>query len=201
MKALKMSCFFTLLILCFSCDLFFHQEPFIIHYRLIFSFQDVSGNDLVKGIGLMRWKPDSVPMEEAHYGYVDWSLLRLDVIFPEQCKDGGNRHFNSIDMLELRWERNDDYNTLQADFALEFDDCPNTKVLNYKINSPYIFGDYYIHNLVTYWEIPKKKDKYSNNRAKCYRIEFEGKVYTPIIDESSSRNTSVTIIYERREIQ
>jgi len=58
-------------------------------------------------------------------------------------------------------------------------------MLTYKLKCPYVFGDEAVHEIVTYWDIPKTKSGDGSVYAKCNRIEFEGKVITPITYEYS----------------
>jgi hypothetical protein len=69
-----------------SCYLVFNQDPDIVSYPLEISFQDASGNDLVKGISL-----------EDQPGSVKHDLYVLDIIASQPCQDvidsWNNRHF------------------------------------------------------------------------------------------------------------
>ncbi|MCD8093968.1 MAG: hypothetical protein LUF01_14535 [Bacteroides sp.] len=167
------------------------DEPKFIVYNLGLSFQDASGNDLVKGIGLEEWSA-STSMENALWGSVDPDLYVLDIIVSEPCNNWDNEIYNSparpgfsptVHRLQLAMERNYNSNCyLTNSFGFPVGDCPEEKILTYKLKSPYVFGDDATHEFVTYWDIPKiKKAPGTENFAKCYRIEFEG---TEIIPQS-----------------
>ena len=57
-------------------------------YNLLLSFQDTSGNDLVKGIGFDWWQPEDVIIteEEASGGTVKRNLYTLEgyIVYPEE---------------------------------------------------------------------------------------------------------------------
>jgi hypothetical protein len=65
-------------------------------------------------------------------------------------------------------------------YSLSMDRCPGQKLITYKLKCPYVFGDEEIHELVTYWEILKKEEKWDDAAAKCILIEFEGKEIIPM---------------------
>jgi len=190
MKALKFIGLLTLVAMSNSCGLInIDHEPKFTEYILILSFQDTSGNDLVKGIDLEEWSPSNAPMEEAQAGSVNSSLFKLDIILPEPCKDWDNEIYNTrarpgyipaVLRPGFGYEKLDnDYYALQSTLSIPKDDCPTTKMLTYKMKCPYIFGDDTVHEFVTYWDIPKNKNA-RNVYGKCFRIEFEERVFTEI---------------------
>jgi len=196
MKSLKLLFLLVMIPLFCSCPFIHDDDPSCFVFTIKFSFQNNSGKDLVKGIELLKWSPEDVPMEEAKSGLVNRSAIRWDVVFLEPCKNWNNINFSSLDMLYFELRVENDYNYLHSEFILDPGDCPNTKTIYYKMNSYYIFGDYNIHNIITHWETPKSKNHAIHNYVKCNSIEFEGKVYTP----SGSKNT-VTIIIEGKDNQ
>jgi hypothetical protein len=175
-----------------ACQLFFHDhEPDFVEYNLFFSFRDVAGNDLLKGIGLENWCcPADIPEKQAHSGSVKSDLYVLSIIASNQCEDvtdswntshglgKGYRVYNSLGMSRLN---SNSYSYLTTNCRLAVNDCPDEKVLTYKLKYPYVFGDEAVHEFVTYWEIPKIRNM--SAYAKCTHIEFESRVITQMIYE------------------
>jgi len=215
MKTLKILGLFALLIICSSCvDILAHlfgygsPDPESVTYNLGLSFQDASGNDLVKGIGLEGWSV-GMPIEDDLYYLVKDSLYTLDIILSEPCKNWDNKIYNvparpgfepitNHPTLGMNIYDNG-YCYLTSDFfRVPVNECPEEKILTYKLKCPYVFGDEAVHELVTYWDIPKKKIL-SSYYAKCYRIEFEGKEITPqlyIVTYTYPMTNPVTVQHE-----
>lgn len=195
MKTLKISGLLAFVIMNFtSCDLLFgHHEPEFVVYKLGLSFQDTSGNDLVKGIGLKWWLDSTfVSEEQAQSGIVKNDLYVLDIIVSEPCKNWDNKIYNTpgsvVNRPELGMVRyNNGYRYLDNDFGVPVSDCPKEKILTYKLKCPYVFGDEAVHEFVTYWDIPKAKVA-NEYLAKCYRIEFEGNEITPQFSKEKYRS-------------
>jgi hypothetical protein len=177
MKTLKILSLFALVIMNFtSCDLLFgHHEPETVTYNLYLSFQDASGHDLVKGIRLWEWMPPGASMEDAPWDSIKLDSYVLDITFSEPCKDGDNRMYNPQLSMELL---DDGYYYLTSYSGFWIKDCPEQRILTYKLTCPYIFGDEAVHEFVAYWDIPKAKVA-NEYLAKCYRIEFEGNEIIP----------------------
>ena len=190
MRTLKVMALFALMLNFSSCDLLFsHHEPESVSYYLDLSFQDVSGNDLVKGIEL-----------NASSGPVKDSLFTLDIIVSEPCKNWDNKIYNTparpgfepdVNRPGLGMVKYNSYYYLTNGFYLPVNDCPEEKILTYKLKCPYVFGDDAVHEFVTYWDIPKDK---TNHSAKCYRIEFEGNEITPTPMDKYEQSYTATII-------
>jgi hypothetical protein len=173
-----------------SCDwlggLFFgHHEPDITSYALAIRFQDASGADLVKGIGLDEWCcPTDIPEEQAQGGRVKRDLYALDIVASQPCEEvmdaWYNRHFVTREERApgLSMNRWDGFYFLSTDFSLLASECPGEKALAYKLKCPHVFGDEATHEWVAYWEIPGKRKP--SAYAVCTRVEFEGKVYVPL---------------------
>ncbi len=202
MRTLKILGLLAFMIMNFSSCRYTDEPKFII-YNLGFSFQDASGNDLVKGIGLEEWS--GMSMENALWGSVDPDLYVLDIIVSEPCDNWDNEIYNSqvgykpdVYRPKLAMERNYNSNCyLTNRFGLQVGDCPEEKRLTYKLKSPYVFGDDAIHEFVTYWDIPKiKKTPGTENYAKCYRIEFEGNEIIPQSPKDKSKNYVATIMLD-----
>ncbi|MDR1718454.1 MAG: hypothetical protein LBS20_21665 [Prevotella sp.] len=185
MKTLKISGLLAFVIMNFSsCFLFPDHEPEFVVYKLGLSFQDASGNDLVKGIGLEWWLDSTfVSEEQAQSGIVKNDLYVLDIIVSEPCKNWDNKIYNTPGSDVIRpglgmMRYNNGYRYLYNDFNVPVGDCPKEKILTYKLKCPYVFGDEAVHEFVTYWDIPKAKVA-NEYVAKCYRIEFEGNEIIP----------------------
>jgi len=194
MKPLKIAGLFALLILCGSCvDILAYifgyndSDPESVIYNLGLNFQDASGNDLVKGIGL-GWM-DSTYSEakaQAGFGLIDSTIFTLDIIVSEPCSNWDNTIYNTparpgyepaVNRPSLTMCRYNGYWYLTNWFSLPVNDCPEEKILTYKLKCPSVFGDEAIHEFVTYWDIPKAINKM--HYAKCLRIEFDGNEITP----------------------
>lgn len=188
-----------------SCDwLFGHEEPeydYIV-YNLALGFRDASGNDLVKGIGLKDWQPGA-SMENAQWGSVDDDLYKLDIIVSEPCHDWSNDTYDtpsqpgigSVDVKRPNWniDHYDKDYYLQNRFTLPVNACPEEKKLTYKLICPYVFGDDEVHELITYWDIPKEKTTSHEYFAQCVRIEFKGYEIIPNKCNDEDRGYRVVI--------
>ena len=183
MKTLKLSGLLTLLVCC-SCKLLDH-EPKFVNYNLRLSFQDPSGNDLVKGIELEKWWPENFPCNEAFTGSIDRNLYTLNIIFSESCKS------SFIYDPTLSWGKSKNYDRIVYYLRIQSDDCPVMNMLIYRVKCFYVFGDDAFHEIVTYWDVPKIRN--GSGWGKCYRIEFEGKVFTDITHESSQKQVYTSI--------
>jgi hypothetical protein len=198
-----------------SCDLilsFGKLPPATVSYQLDLSFQDASGNDLAKGIGLWEWIPGDLPQEQATGGAVKPELFVLDIMISEPCSTWDNKYYNAsprigfqpdINRPQLsmsRYENGCWY--LGAKLSLPDGDCPEQKTLTYQLKCPYLFGDEAVHEFVAYWSITNRRK--TNTYAVCDRIEFEDKVIIPKTSEGSQKyvyTSYATIILEGRETQ
>ena len=193
----------ALMIIIFSsCDLLFTpHEPKYVIYNLGLNFQDASGNDLVNGIELEEWSA-GMSMENALWGVINRDLYVLDIILSEPCKNWDNEIYNAparpgfwpdVNRPKLLMQRHNGDCYLTSALGVPVNDCPEEKILTYKLKIPYVFGDEAIHELVTYWDIPKTKSSDFHYYAKCYRIEFEGNEIIPQPPMEKSGNYSATI--------
>jgi hypothetical protein len=190
MKKLKMIGLLALMLNFSSCNLLSsHDEPEFVSYNLHLNFQDGSGNDLVKGIEL-----------NTSSGSVKDSLFTLDIIVSEPCKNWDNKIYNTparpgfepdVNRPKLGMAKSNSYCYLTSAFQLPVNDCPEEKMLTYKLKCPHVFGDDAIHEFVTYWDIPKDK---INNSAKCNRIEFEGNDIAPTPVDKYEQSYTATLI-------
>jgi hypothetical protein len=209
MKTLKELGLLTLSIMYFtSCDLLFGTlPPEVVVYNLGFCFQDASGNDLIKGIGLEEWSPAST-MEDALWGAVKSDLYVLDIIVSEPCTNWDNDIYNTparpgfepdVNRPKLGMVRRDDgARYFNNSFGVPVNACPEEKILTYKLKCPYVFGDEEVHEFVTYWDVPKKSSssKYTEYFAKCYRIEYDGDEIIPKAPKDKSGSYTATIMLE-----
>jgi len=133
-------------------------------------------------------------------GSVKDSLFTLDIIVSEPCKNWDNKIYNTparsgfepdVNRPGLGMVRYNSYCYLTNGFYLPVNDCPEEKILTYKLKCPHVFGDDSIHEFVTYWDIPKDK---INHSAKCNRIEFEGNDITPTPMDKYERSYTATLI-------
>ncbi|WP_189604196.1 hypothetical protein [Salinimicrobium marinum] len=192
MKTLKIFGLVALIMISSSCERPpIHVEPEFISYNLYLSFQDISGNDLVKGI---EFNDSS--------GSVKDSLYTLDIIVSEPCWNWDNDIYNAparpgfepdVNRPTFGLSRFNGYSYLTNQFGLPVNDCPEQKILTYKLKCPYLFGDDAVHELVTYWDISKDK---RNPSAKCYRIDFEDNEITPAPMDNYEYNYTAAIILE-----
>lgn len=140
-----------------KCNRMFNDTHY---YNLAFNFIDSSGNNLLDGI--------------------DKSTERELYIIPKNYKNG--EELDGPDRFQIKYESylnitsfKNISNTLTASYSSLSQDL---RKIAYQIKCPYVFGDEEIHEFVTYWDlclIPK-----DGRQAKCYRIEYEGKTYTPL---------------------
>jgi hypothetical protein len=180
-----------------SCHLVFNHEPDVVLYSLDISFRDASGNDLVKGIGLDDLYPADVPEGQAQSGSVKRDLYVLDIIASPPCQDAidswNASHFVTPDH-KLGMDKFDRYWFLTTNIGFMADDCPNEKMLTFRLKCPYVFGDDAKHELVAYWDVPKIRN--NSAYAKCNRVEFEGKVFTPILPQEGYNYKVVIVLPE-----
>lgn len=207
MKALKVLGLIAIAMMSFtSCDrLFGTLPPETVVYNFGLCLQDSSGNDLIKGIGLEEWSPAST-MEDALWGTVKSDIYVLDIILSEPCINWDNDIYNAparpgfepdVNRPVLCMNRRGDgARYLNNSLSVPVSDCPEEKILTYKLKCSYVFGDDEIHEFVTYWDIPEKSsgNKYTENFAKCNRIVFNGEEFTPQAPKDKSESYTATIM-------
>ncbi len=176
-----------------ACPFRYHERD-TISYDLDFSFQDVDGNDLVRGIGLEKWWPELSEEENASEGTVKDIFYRLRIFVSESCEEKtASKGYTSV----LKMSRHKEYWYLSTGSAKNAEICPNEEIVTYKLRCSYLFGDEGSHEIVSYWDIPKIKNHYAI--ATCYRVEFEGKVYTPVIPPEGYPSRVVIILEDREK--
>ena len=172
-------------IICASCKKKFCCDgiSFTIH-PLYLSFQDTSGNDLVKGIGFDVWRDGGYVTggEEDVGGIVKPELFTLEFVF-ENGIPNPNLSISPLmalqkeTLLEAKLGLKNDYLSF---YPRSFSDQPFVEKITFKMTCPYIFRDYAKHDIVTWWK------KHPSISPICYRIEFEGKEITEITYNDSS---------------
>ena len=133
-------------------------------YLLDLSFQDASGNDLLSGIEYDAY------LYDPHRGTIKKELMHLSIYYD------GIYSLSSVALGEIAvsiHQKSDSIYYIAQDFA--FNKCdPYVDKIIFRVRCPYVFGDNYIHEIITYWR-PAKNDFFE-----CYRIEYEGKEITEI---------------------
>jgi len=149
------------IMICFtSCWLFPGVDPpdtNSIGYHIYFSFKDASGNDLVNGIELNSTNTSG---EQPSSGVVSSELYHYDILFSEACENASNLNppFSYSDPPQLKMERINSICWLSGFTDIDPDDCPEEKIVTYTLKCPYIFGDWEIHKIVTYWDLPPTRE-------------------------------------------
>ncbi|MDH6342217.1 hypothetical protein M2480_002089 [Parabacteroides sp. PFB2-12] len=194
MKPVKSICLIALLITTafqLSSCLGDH-EPEEIGYNLFFNFIDSSGNDFIV---------KNTPLN-------DGSIYELDIIISAPCNNWNNDIYNfsgsDVNQPVFRSTWIDGHAYFTSYFYLPADDCPEMKTLTYKLKYPGLFGDEEVHEIVSYWEIPKKKQEPACSYAICKRIEFEGKEISsiaPVETKGYATHSLVTIVLDENGIQ
>ena len=170
-----------------DCD----EESRFYLYMLSISFQDVSGNDLVDGIGFNVWVSDGVSVtggKDDSHGIVKHNLYTLEYVYedgipntwkadttPTYIPDIPDPYIEFVRTYKEP-ERNDNYCYLSfSNYSLKIDSDFKeifAEKITIKLKCSYIFSDNEEHEIVTWWKILNEK------RAMCDRIEFEGKEFT-----------------------
>ena len=121
-------------------------------YSLSLSFQDVFGNDKIKGIGYDEDPPC------VNINLYQWSILQTEkvdeTIFhsPMMRFEIENREYLYLNALSSPWYKADK--------------------LVYKLTCPYVFGDDKEHIIVSYWQYPESGER---RNLICYHVELDGK--------------------------
>ena len=178
-KTLKYSC--LLLIMAISlcaCP----TAPEADCYNLALHFRDASGKDLTKGIELEEWSYGE-SIETADWGVIPSDLYELGIVprnyYNGELLEGPNR-FPALYVDELEMNRFDGVGYCLSNSFIWSKEGNDVRKLTYKIRCPYVFGDNKEHEFVTYWDLnPHITEVLGLAYASCYRIEYEGKEFTP----------------------
>ena len=93
--------------------------------------------------------------------------------------EGPNR-FPALYVDELEMNRFDGVGYCLSNSFTWSKEGNDVRKLTYKIRCPYVFGDNKEHEFVTYWDLnPHITEVLGLAYASCYRIEYEGKEFTP----------------------
>ena len=220
MKALKFTVLLYLVITYTSCkDTKFLDCCIDIDgydHNMYLSFQDSSGNDLVKGIGFYARDSEIgeyvTGKEEDESGWVNNDLFYLEYVYPDEIQNiwksergsvydypkeiylvKGKKvaetypEFGNYDRLFFTTGSPKMYHTSSGKFI----EVPFAEKIIFRFTCPYVFGDNKAHDIVTWW---KPHDNKNASRALCYQIEFEGKEYTPITYNSSAISFATIIL-------
>ena len=158
--------------------------PNYYYHKLILSFQDGLGSDLLKEL--------YNAMDCVYYAQVKPELYTLEIDF----EDGIPNPYELYDASMTIWkgerdnfflELNDDYcylrflfigsRTYYRGMPEEIEKMPFSEKNTLTMCCPYLFGDNAAHEIVTWW---KPNDKKALSETICYRIEFGGKEFTEI---------------------
>lgn len=142
-----------------SCELYWTDKAEC--YKLDICLKDPSGNNILDGIYSISEKSSmTIIFEEYKNGEELESSERQErQIIPDIKDVEGVGHCLSSNLY------------VYFDFS-------DIRKITYQIKSPEIFGDEEVREFVTYWDL-----SYMPRNAmytKCYRIEYEGKTYTPL---------------------
>ena len=158
-------------------------------YLLGVSFQDASGNDLVKGIEY-ELEDGLVPNPTVTNQGIVISNYTFEIIYPDLCMDVYYQHYHNsgavipadIGQHPDIWVKKFDnryflwFDVFTCSRTRDTDHCPMANTLTFKLSCPDLFSDDEVHELVTYW----KQDKEISIRTGgiyCSHIEFDGKEY------------------------
>ena len=182
--------------------------PLSYEYILYIGFQDVSGNDLVKGIRYIEQNSEKgvTTDDKGSAGEVEPDLYMLKIFYPEAYMDPVWGHYHSGASMpnptfgyKLLYRIGVDDNTylLFSPYSSVnyYKELPPADKITYKFYCPYVFGNNDVHEIVAYW---KEGNKHTNSRL-CYRIELDGKELdaTKITYEEHNQVSKITIILDR----
>ena len=159
---------------------------------LLLSFQNASGNDLVKGIGF--WVDGSNGITITGRKNDAWGRVKEKLYTMSIYEDSYDDYYScplglrkGKPFLKKYPELNGNYDYLyfQAiSMNINEEHLFNEKA-TFQLSCPYIFGDNEVHNIVTWWKPEKIADAWLEHRfyelaPSCYRIEIDGKEITEI---------------------
>ena len=156
------------------------------------SFQDISGNDLLKGSESV-WQTGKIKPE----------FYTLEYIFEEGVCNPYNLVSNANVIYDEFYPRvgfdvtppilpvNINYKYLWFDIKsdIEFGDFAEKIIC--RLTCPYLFGNNEAHDIVTWWKPYIYENGESSIYAVCYRVEFGGKEITIDVFENAAVATIV----------
>ena len=167
----------------------FDHEPHFDNHRLLLSFQDTLGNDLVKDMVSIGGVVDSTTYNTITVYTVNPEVYKLNVYFPNGITSATRSPTMGLNK--------------NINYQLEFDVASDKKKhgssdrkITFSLKCPYLFDDDSFHDIVTWWHIGF--GNMHNTDATCYRIEYGGKEYTEIYYVNAfPYNSIATIILDR----
>ena len=187
---------------CTSCDNLdgdvdkVNYDHWAFDHRVFFSFQDSSGNDLVKGLEYDWWRSDLYP-DEPEQVVVNSDLYTLDISFSDPYMDPGyypycpkfidglalGIRYEVMHMPEMIIRKVDGYQYISfaAVRSGNYDGIDIPREIIFKLTCPHIFGDDNPREIITTW-IDTRHTIYSGELF-CEYVEFDGKKY--ITDKSA----------------
>ena len=167
------------------------------YYLLLLSFQDASGTDLVKGIEFTE--------EQTNSGPVHPSLYKLNAVFPNGIYNPTPRYtMDNNEGILFYDDGKDRLSFASLSYKVCFDSKGNkikdpfVEKITYKLMCHHVFGDDEEHEIITWWELGSRIDVEDSESefALCYRIDFDGKVFTEISDMSNESATISKVVWE-----
>ena len=170
----------------YACDPLGGLPPYY-DYHLQLSFQDISGNDLVKGIDLDEmWNHNAgivTSEEDATGGAVRPDQFDLGIVFRNPDLYFGKMPSSGIVKVDrLKFQKREDYYYLELRTSSRDTKPPETKI-TFRMICPHVFGDNIEHDIVTYW----KRDSKRKRTQLCHRIELDGKEFSKITYEQHNQ--------------
>ena len=154
MKSFKLICSFLLLaIISTSCfDEWFGHEPKVYRTHLALSIRDTLDNDLISGIACTYFPS----FGDSYCEITDIDVFRLNRGYSVSIQKYGDYYHVKLDI----------------DVDKKRETFPDR--VTFSLRSPYVFGDNYSHDVVTYWK-PTGKGKWD---YVCSRVEYGGKEFS-----------------------
>ena len=202
MKTLKFTVLILTMLTVNGCDKDPKNEPIIdginsyYDHLLSLSFQDVSGNDLLEGLEIVKLYDLG--------GTVKPELYTLDIIFEDGIPNPWQQANTTYAIYNKRYPEltlnTGNYNSLIFTtqsykytglpeallYGSSIEKAEFAEKITFRVTCSYLFGNNETHDIVTWWKQPE-----SGFLSIPYRVEFEGKEF-PI-----ENNVVATIILNR----
>jgi len=176
------------------------EYPHSYYHRLILSFQDVSGNDLLNEL--------HNAMDCVYYAEVKRGLYTFKVDFEDGIPNPYEGGSPSIYICKgapdnIFPELNDDYCYLR--FVLcgsrtypygvpeGAKQIPFSEKITFTLRCPYLFENNAAHEIVTWWKPSEERF----GTTTCYRIEFGSKEFTEIYHSTKTWYSMATLFLDR----
>ena len=214
MKTLKLICLLLTMLIINSCKNDDDTLPLVIGedggyglnfyiHTLYLSFQDASGNDLVKGIST---EPKKITVEPELYtleiDFEDgipnpWKYVTKMSLFGGWAIER-NLHIavnENYDYLRFTTGGSPTYAAYGDDKDKRVDKIPFSEKITFTLKCPYLFDDNVAYEIVTWWK-PSKRVQLGGTI--CYCIEFEGKEFIEIITDEYETSSVATIVLSKK---